>query len=119
MSQETVCQYLEKYYTFINPKKIIGILWQYCDLIERLGTVKFSQAGRMGLVTHLAGAIERYLLKTPITATPEEMAELEHEENFAAVKKADMMLKERLNIEFAPAEVYYIVKMVDTEKVEK
>lgn len=119
MSQETVCQYLEKYYTFINPKKIIGILWQYCDLIERFGTVKFSQAGRMGLVTHLAGAIERYLLKTPITATPEEMAELEHEENFAAVKKADMMLKERLNIEFAPAEVYYIVKMVDTEKVEK
>ena len=108
-------QLLEEYYTFINPKKVIGILQNYCDLIERDSKKELGQSKRMGLVMHLAGAIERALLQTPISATESELIEIRPDKMFSSVQKANQMLEERLNVKFADSETYYIIKLIDTE----
>ena len=69
----------------------------------------------MGLVMHLAGAIARALLKTPISATESELIEIRTDKMFASVQKANQMLEERLNVKFADSETYYIIKLIDTE----
>lgn len=115
MSEQTACQYLEQCYTFINPKKVIGILQNYCDLIERDSKKELGQSKRMGLVMHLAGAIERALLQTPISATESELIEIRTDKMFSSVQKANQMLEERLNVKFADSETYYIIKLIDTE----
>ena len=115
MSEQTACQYLEQCYTFINPKKVIGILQNYCDLIERDSKKELGQSKRMGLIMHLAGAIERALLQTPISATESELIEIRTNKMFSSVQKANQMLEERLNVKFADSETYYIIKLIDTE----
>ena len=70
----------------------------------------------MGLVMHLAGAIERALLQTPISATESELIEIRTDKMFSSVQKANQMLEERLNVKFADSETYYIIKLIDTEK---
>ena len=88
----------------------------YCDLIERDSKKELGQAKRMGLVMHLAGAIERALLQTPISATESELIEIRTDKMFSSVQKANQMLEERLNVKFADSETYYIIKLIDTEK---
>ena len=115
ISEQTACQYLEQCYTFINPKKVIGILQNYCDLIELDSKKELGQSKRMGLIMHLAGAIERALLQTPISATESELIEIRTNKMFSSVQKANQMLEERLNVKFADSETYYIIKLIDTE----
>lgn len=115
LSEQTACRYLGQYYTFINPEKVIGILWQYCDIIDHGRGREMTPAGRTGLVMHLAGAIERQLLGAPVSVTDDELGEMRSSNLLPVVKKAGELLDERLNIKFPDSEVYYIIKLIDTE----
>ena len=118
LSEQDVCQYLEQYFTFINPKKVIKILWNYCDFIERRTEILMTAPLRISLIMHLAGAIERYLTHTPITATSEELASLEDQNLAKVVLQANEILKDALNVELPLSEVYYIVRIFDTQATE-
>ncbi len=118
VDQTAAANYLEQYYTFINPKKVIGVLWQYCDLLAKERQLKLTDARRLALIMHLGGAIERVLLSAPVTLTDEQAVEFEQSDWPQVLKIADEYLEAKLNLKFPPAEAYYIAKLVDTEMVE-
>lgn len=118
VDQAAAANYLEQYYTFINPKKVIGVLWQYCDLLAKERQLKLTDARRLALIMHLGGAIERVLLSAPVTLTEEQAVEFEQSDWPQALKLADEYLEAKLNLKFPSAEAYYIAKLVDTEMVE-
>lgn len=118
VDQTAAANYLEQYYTFINPKKVIGVLWQYCDLLAKERQLKLTDARRLALIMHLGGAIERVLLSAPVTLTEEQAVEFEQSDWPQALKLADEYLEAKLNLKFPSAEAYYIAKLVDTEMVE-
>ncbi len=64
---------------------------------------------------HLGGVIERVLLGAPVTMTAEQEAEYTASVWKRAVESADDYLKEKLDLTIAPAEEYYIAKLLDTE----
>lgn len=68
----------------------------------------------MGLIMHLAGAIERALLQTPISATESELIEIRTNKMFSSVQKPIRCWKSG-NVKFADSETYYIIKLIDTE----
>ncbi|WP_056957203.1 sigma-54-dependent transcriptional regulator [Ligilactobacillus apodemi] len=115
VDQAMAIRYLEQYYTFINPKKIIGVLWGYCDLLEAETDLHLSASRRLALIMHLGGVIERVLLGAPVTMTAEQEAEYTASVWKRAVESADDYLKEKLDLTIAPAEEYYIAKLLDTE----
>lgn len=118
VDQTAAANYLEQYYTFINPKKVIGVLWQYRDLLAKERQLKLTDARRLALIMHLGGAIERVLLSAPVTLTEEQAVEFEQSDWPQALKLADEYLEAKLNLKFPSAEAYYIAKLVDTEMVE-
>ncbi|GBG93707.1 transcriptional regulator [Ligilactobacillus salitolerans] len=115
LTEKKAQQYLGQYFTFINPQKLIGVLWQYCDYLAAKVDFDFTNSLRISVVMHLAGAIERCLLRSPLTATTEEMAGLEKENLYQTVQDAGQIIEGTLNLKFPPEEVYYIVKLLDTE----
>lgn len=115
LTEQKIMQYLEQYFTFINPKKVLKILWTYCDYIEQQTTLKLNLALRVSLILHLAGAIERYLTRSQLQGTPEDLRVLKEKHLYKVVQEANKILAETLNIEFPEEEVYYIVNLIDTE----
>lgn len=118
VDQAAAANYLEQYYTFINPKKVIGVLWQYCDLLAKERQLKLTDTRRLALIMHLGGAIERVLLSSPVTLSDEQTIEFEQSDWPKTLKLADEYLEAKLNLKFPPAEAYYIAKLVDTEMAE-
>lgn len=117
IDQQTAANYLEQYYTFINPKKMIGVLWQYCDILAKELELELTDTKRLALIMHLGGAIERILLQAPVSLNQEQ--ELEYDRNNWQEKLvlANEYLKNKLNLNFPKAEAYYIAKLIDTELV--
>ena len=114
MTLEQLEEYVSRYYTFINPRKIIPILWEYCDYLER-HHLPLSSGKRLNLITHLAGAIERSLLHDEINISLSEKKTLHSHRYYHLVKKLNDFLQERLNLQLSDSELYYVTQMIDTE----
>ncbi|MFT8870687.1 MAG: sigma 54-interacting transcriptional regulator [Sporolactobacillus sp.] len=115
-TEEMSQQYLEKYFTFINPAKIEKVLWRYCDVIEQCGAFKMRSAFKISLIMHMAGALERYLTRTDMQVDEQKLAEVRTQAWYLIIKQANDFLHKTLNILLPEAEVYYIVELFNTER---
>ena len=73
LTKEVCAQYLDEFYTFINPHKITDVLWQYIDQLQADTNKKFSEPFKINLIMHIAGAIERSLTNGEISASDAEL----------------------------------------------
>lgn len=115
LTEQKAQQYLGQYFTFINPQKLIGVLWNYCDYIAERVDFAFTSSLRISVVMHLAGAIERCLTNSPITASRKEMQSVQEENLYQIVIQANKVIETTLNLKLPEEELYYIVKLFDTE----
>ncbi|MFT8425569.1 MAG: sigma 54-interacting transcriptional regulator [Liquorilactobacillus sp.] len=115
LTEEMAQKYLEQYFTFINPKKITGILWKYCDFIDSRIQKKLTNAFKISLIMHLAGAIERSLTSSEMTTSTVELESVKKDALYSVVQQANRIVQETLNIELDENEVYYIVQLFNTE----
>ena len=115
LTEEMASQYLEQYYTFLNPVKVVKVLWDYCDYLDRRLDFEINNAMRISLIMHLGGAIERNLLNSSLTITKQEEAAAKADSKYELVVQANGIIAEALNIELSLAEVYYLIKLIDTQ----
>lgn len=116
MAKERIQHYLGRYFTFLNPEKVTEVLWEYCKVIEK-GPVKLKNSLKVNLSMHLAGVIERILTQSELTVQQDiQIEEVRNDPVYPMVVKANQMLAESLNITLPEEEVYYVVKLVDTQK---
>ncbi|WP_412988757.1 sigma 54-interacting transcriptional regulator [Pediococcus siamensis] len=114
LTKELCWQYLDEFYTFINPHKITDVLWQYIDKLQIDQHTKMSDSFKVNLIMHIAGAIERALTNGEISAPEQELAKLENSEWYTTVMAENERYLRKIRIELPKAEVYYIVKLLET-----
>lgn len=116
MAKERIQHYLGQYFTFLNPEKVTEVLWEYCKVIEK-GPIKLKNSLKVNLSMHLAGVIERILTRSELTVQQDiQIEEVRNDPVYPMVIKANQMLMESLNITLPEEEVYYVVKLIDTQK---
>lgn len=116
MAKERIQHYLGRYFTFLNPEKVTEVLWEYCKVVEK-GPVKLKNSLKVNLSMHLAGVIERILTQSELTVQQDiQIEEVRDDPVYPMVVKANQMLAESLNITLPEEEVYYVVKLIDTQK---
>ena len=116
MAKERIQHYLGQYFTFLNPEKVTAVLWEYCKVVEK-GPVKLKNSLKVNLSMHLAGVIERILTQSELTVQQDiQIEEVRGDPVYPMVVKANQMLAESLNIILPEKEVYYVVKLIDTQK---
>jgi transcriptional regulatory protein LevR len=75
-----------------------------------------SNAFKINLIMHMAGALERYLTRSEMSVDEQRLSSVRTEKLYPIVKQANEVLHETLNINLSDAEVYYIVELFNTEK---
>ncbi|WP_238907309.1 sigma-54-dependent transcriptional regulator [Clostridium sp. YIM B02506] len=100
---------LEEYLTYLNPKKIIGLLMDFIRLLEEGLNKKLSNAEQLRLIIHVACAIERMVLNSGLT--------YRGEKNFTAncleaVKNSVKVFEDSLRIILTEDEVYHICEII-------
>ncbi|MCA9766859.1 MAG: PRD domain-containing protein, partial [Carnobacterium sp.] len=115
-TKELCEDYLGTYFTFLNPKKLISILWEYSDIIEANKKQAFSNSLKIGLIMHIAGVLERVLLNDTLSS----QEEYEEDHLFLdAVLEANTMIKTKLNLIIPDSEIFYILKIFDAQSEEE
>lgn len=116
IAREHIQQYLGQYFTFLNPQKITEVLWEYCNVIEK-GSLKLKNSLKINLSMHLAGVIERILTQSELTIQQDiDLNEIKDDPVYPMAIKANQMLSESLNIELPEEELYYVIKLIDTQR---
>ncbi|ALV22758.1 sigma 54-interacting transcriptional regulator [Carnobacterium antarcticum] len=115
-TKELCEEYLGTYFTFLNPHKLIDVLWEYCTIIETQVNETFSNSLRIGLIMHVAGVLERVLLNDVLSAE-EDTAEKDSV-YYEAVIKANQSIKTKLNLTIPESEIFYILNIFDTQAQE-
>lgn len=112
MDTKQLCEeYLATYFTFLNPRKFINILWDYTEIIEEKLNKTLSNSVQIGLLMHMAGVIERVLFRDPLNQPEEEIDKTSI--YYQAIKDANLLLESKLNMSIPDSELFYIVKIVD------
>ena len=115
--KERLYHYLGEYFTFINPQKVGEVLWEYCNLLEKNLSFKLNNSLRINLAIHLAGVIERILTHSKLSVEVDfDEQQLRHHPFYKAVEKSNKMLTQSLNLELPFEEIFYIIKLIDTQR---
>lgn len=112
-TKELCEEYLGTYFTFLNPHKLIDILWEYSQVIETELEETFSNSLKIGLVMHVAGVLERVLLNDTLSSEKESIEKTNP--YYDAVLKANALIKAKLNLLIPDSEIVYILKIFETQ----
>lgn len=118
LTPELCERYLGDYFTFLNPRKLTTLLWQYSEVIGEHLAQPMANAFRIDLIMHLAGALERTAIKDSITAPAEELTTLPDAPWYPVVIEANDQITAQLQLEFSAAETYYIVQLLESHQAE-
>ncbi|CAM3224590.1 sigma-54-dependent transcriptional regulator [Lactiplantibacillus plajomi] len=118
LTPELCERYLGDYFTFLNPRKLTTILWQYSQTIANHMTETMSNAFRIDLIMHLAGALERTAIKDDISAPDEELPSIKTSTWYPVVQTANQQIQNQLQLTFSAAENYYIVQLLETHQAQ-
>lgn len=117
IAKEKIVEYLGEYFTFLNPQKVSEVLWEYCNVIENKATFELQNTLKINLSMHLAGVIERILTNTQLTIQPKVDPQTIHDHSlYHAIQKANKMLADSLNLKLPEEEIFYIEKLIDTQR---
>ncbi|KRM00337.1 sigma-54-dependent transcriptional regulator [Liquorilactobacillus satsumensis] len=116
LTEETGQKYLAEYFTFLNPGKIIQVLWKYCDFINDKTNNTMSNAFRINLILHLGGALERFLTRSSMKVRPELLSQMKREKLYPLLEEANKLVQKKLNITLPEDEIYYILELFKTEQ---
>lgn len=112
-----VCiEFLEKNFTFLNPKKMIEPLWQFAEDVMTAWEISLEERGfKINFVLHAAGMLERILLNQPLTgeATDEQsvLMNAEYEKLHVHV----LSLGRTLNLVVPVMEEFYLMSMIQRQ----
>jgi len=118
LTPELCERYLGDYFTFLNPRKLTTLLWQYSETIGQKLAKPMPNTFRIDLIMHLAGALERTAIKDQITAPAEELKSLDQSPWYPIVTTANQQITDQLQLSFSTAETYYIVQLLATHQAE-
>ncbi|MGP6146383.1 sigma-54-dependent transcriptional regulator [Jeotgalibaca sp. A122] len=113
-AQKLIYQFLEEHYTFLNPKKVMPILWEFVD--ECAGLQYHPEPGyafHINLALHMGGVLERLINQDPLARVANT---IKREERDSAIIQAIRHFERALAIRIPEEEYDYIAYFVKKEK---
>ncbi|WP_346353010.1 sigma-54-dependent transcriptional regulator [Azotosporobacter soli] len=110
LCEENLAQFL----TFLNPHKIIGLLLNFVETLQRELKAEFDNAVKIRIVVHMGYALERSVIGEDLKCETEK--EPVDAEIKRAVDKTCELFKAALNIALTEDEKYYVGKMLMPEE---
>ena len=117
-TKEICVNFLEKNFTFLNPKKMIDPLWRFTsDIMNSWKISKEEKGFRINFLLHVAGMLERVLLEQPLTGTEEEEQAVLSSEGYDQLHVHVLSLGRTLNLMIPLIEEYYLLAMINRQLV--
>ena len=101
---------LQRFLTYLNPAKIMSVLWEFDRSLENDLQLKLSNPLRVRLLVHCGCALERVVTRSPLVY--KEDKSLVDEKKLAALKKAAQIFDETLKLRFDEDEYYFMANML-------
>lgn len=101
---------LQKFLTYLNPSKIISVLFEFESVLEKELNRKFSNPIQIRLIVHCGCALERMVIHNPLHY--EGSQEKVDTEKLEAVKKAASVFENTLKITLTDDEMLLITEML-------
>ena len=115
LTKELCESYMKDYFLYLNPHKLIDILWRYADTLSDTLKLSFTETFRIGLILHVAGALERTLLRQTVTATAVERATIKQSPYYTGIQASNAILQEQIQLSLNDDEIYYVEQLFDTQ----
>ncbi|BAL84274.1 putative transcriptional regulatory protein LevR [Selenomonas ruminantium subsp. lactilytica TAM6421] len=101
---------LQRFLTYLNPAKIMSVLWEFDRSLENDLQLKLSNPLRVRLLVHCGCALERVVTRSPLVYKDDKS--LVDERKLAALKKAAVIFDETLKLRFDEDEYYFMANML-------
>lgn len=105
-------RFMEESFTFINPKKIIDLLWTVAEKIILVENNSEDYALMVNFVMHLAGTIERGVLNQPLSIDQQTLETFENNQLNPVISVALDELQTQLRVTIPNSERYYIDQLL-------
>lgn len=119
-SAQEICKtFMEESFTFINPQKLLGPLWEFAAQVFLLSKSEDKTfAFHINLILHMAGVMERTILKDSLSVETIELEQIEEHPMFIHLKKQIHLLEKQVKVTIPLTEYYYLLHFIDGHTVE-
>lgn len=119
-ARDVCLSYLEENVLFLNPAKVIDIFWQTSTEICLYWYGERQQSHfQINFSLHLAGMIERILLQQTLSSTEDENSQVANHPSYSFLNDCLVELEGTFNLSIPVSEKYYLLAMLDTQKIQK
>ncbi len=106
LCEDSLIQFL----TYLNPAKIIDILYDFIDKLEEKTNVSFNNATRIRIMVHLGCALERMVINDGLEYKGDQ-GKLDNIK-VNVIKEVSKMFKKTINITLTDGEIYHLSEMI-------
>ncbi|WP_265455425.1 sigma-54-dependent transcriptional regulator [Enterococcus sp. HY326] len=115
-AKQIAVDYILESFTFINGKKIIEPLWQFTDeLFDTFFDHPMDYSTYINLVIHLAGAIERIILKETLTVNQHELQEMKKNPAYNKLHQLTQKINTSLHLEVPEVEEFFVLQFINNQ----
>ncbi|GEK88704.1 Transcriptional regulatory protein LevR, contains PRD, AAA+ and EIIA domains [Alkalibacterium putridalgicola] len=112
-----IYSYIEENFAFINPQKVVPIIWSFVSQCEELRTETTNQyAFHINLAFHMAGLIERLLQKDKVRLDREEKRETLSHPLYSELQKVIRGFEKSIQLTVPLEEYGYILYFITKEE---
>lgn len=109
--------YLEENVLFLNPVKVIDVLWEVAEkLCDYWYGAEKQVHFQINFTLHVAGMLERLLLQQPLAGTKDEEEQVLRHPDYQVLNDVLSEIETTFNLSLPMIEKYYIIGMLDTQK---
>ena len=102
---------LNQFLTYLNPSKIISLLYQFVNILEENTKISFNNATKIRIMVHVGCALERMIIKDG----------LKYKREKAKINStlgrdytgANKVFKDAINISLTEDEILFIAEMIE------
>lgn len=101
---------LNQFLTYLNPSKIISVLYEFISVLEKKLGKKFENSIRIRLMVHVGCALERMIIKDGLVYKDDR--NMLNKKNIDIINEANNVFKSSINIALSEDEIFYISEML-------
>ncbi|MBW9145514.1 sigma 54-interacting transcriptional regulator [Clostridium sp. CM027] len=102
---------LNQFLTYLNPSKIISVLYQFVSLLEENTKISFNNATKIRIMVHVGCALERMIIKDGLKYKREKAKINSH--LVEIITGANKVFKDAINISLTQDEILFIAEMIE------
>lgn len=102
---------LNQFLTYLNPSKIISVLYQFVSLLEENTKISFNNATKIRIMVHVGCALERMIIKDGLKYKREKAKLNSHLVDI--ITGANKVFKDAINISLTEDEILFLAEMIE------